>query len=137
MKKVIGAVSFPMILTLLIGCAEGPPLQTAVLAKPDRRLEIYGVRTYQHKKGVLVTGSVRRPPLFTGAIWGHLHVEGLFDDRRPPIAVDTRWGTLSPRGSRIARFNTVLPTTNPLEIKSVRVEYRSESDRARSRRSDR
>lgn len=56
-KKAIGAVSFPMILELLIGCAEGPPLQTAVLAKPDRRLEIYGVRTYQHKNGVLVTGA--------------------------------------------------------------------------------
>lgn len=89
----IGAVSLLIILKPLTGCAEGPPRQTAVLAKPDRRLEIYGVRTYQDKKGVLVTGSVRGPPLLTGAIWGHLHVEGLFDDRRPPIAVDTRWGT--------------------------------------------
>src|SRR3546814_15893665 len=55
----IGAVSLLIILKPLTGCAEGPPRPTAVLAKPDRRLEIYGVRPYQDKKGVLGTGSVR------------------------------------------------------------------------------
>lgn|SRR3546814_613047 len=129
------AAIIPM-LALLSGCISGPPLPTAVIASPGKRLEIYGIRTYQHKKGVLVTGTVRRPMLFTGPIWGHLHVVGLFEDRRPPIVVDTRWGTLSPRGSRIASFSTVLPTSDPLEIKSVRVEYRAEGDRAGSSHRD-
>lgn len=69
---------------LLTGCVSGPPLQTAVVVGPDKPLKIYGVRTYRDKKGLLVMGTVRRPMLFTGPIWGHLHVVGLFDDRRPP-----------------------------------------------------
>src|SRR3546814_17953317 len=74
-------------------------------------------------------GRVRRPMLFRGPVWGHLHVEGLFDDRRAPIVADTRWGTLSPRGSRSASFSAELPTTDPLEIKRVRIEYRDERER--------
>ena len=119
-------------LALLMGCISGPPLQTTVITSPSERLEIYWVRTYQDKKGVLVMGTVRRPVLAKGAIWGHLHIVGMFDDRRPPITVDTRWGSLSPRGSRSAPFSAVLPTSNPLEIKSVRIEYRAERDRARA-----
>lgn len=119
-------------LALLTGCISGPPLQTTVITNPSKRLAIYGVRTYQAKKGVLVMGTVRRPALAKGAIWGHLHIVGLFDDRRPPITVDTRWGSLSSRGSRSAPFSTVLPTSDPLAIKSVRIEYRAERDRART-----
>src|SRR3546814_8645363 len=47
-------------LALLTGCISGPPLQTTVITSPSKRLEIYWVRTYQDKKGVLVTGTVRR-----------------------------------------------------------------------------
>lgn len=119
-------------LTLLTGCISGPPLQTTVITNPSKRLAIYGVRTYQAKKGVLVIGNVRRPVLAKGAIWGHLHVVGMFEDRRPPITVDTRWGSLSSRGSRSAPFSAVLPTSDPLAIKSVRIEYRAERDRART-----
>lgn len=118
-------------LALLTGCISGPPLQTTVITSPSKRLEIYWVRTYQDKKGVLVTGTVHRPVLAKGALWGHLHIEGLFDDRRPPITVDTRWGTLSPRGSRSAPFRAVLPTSTPRAIKSIRIEYRAERDLAR------
>src|SRR3546814_3256118 len=77
-------------------------------------------------------GTVRRPGLAKGTIWGHLHIVGMFDDRRPPITVDARWGSLSSRGSRSASFSAVLPTSDPLAIKSVRSEYRAERDRARS-----
>lgn len=120
------------LLVLLTGCISGPPLQTKVIASPSKRLEIYGVRTYRDERGILVVGSVRRPVLAKGAIWGHLHIVGMFDDRRSPIAVDTRWGSLSPRGSRSAPFSAVLPTSSPLEVKSVRIEYRAERDRARA-----
>lgn len=41
-------------LALLTGCISGPPLQTVVITSPSKRLAIYGVRTYQHEKGVLV-----------------------------------------------------------------------------------
>jgi len=132
MTRTLRPMPVIIFLAMLTGCVGGPPLQTTVITKPSRRLEIYGVHAYQHKGGVLVTGTVRRPVLAKGAIWGHLHLEGLFDDRRPPVIVDTRWGSLSPRGSRTARFSALLPTTAPLGIKSVRVEYRSESDRARA-----
>lgn len=53
-----------IILALLPGCISGPALQTEVRTSPGKRLEIYGVRIYQRKKGVLVMGSVRRPMLF-------------------------------------------------------------------------
>src|SRR3546814_5404899 len=64
-------------LALLTGCISGPPLQTTVITSPSKRLEIYWVRTYQDKKGVLVMGTVRRPALATGTIWGHLHIVGM------------------------------------------------------------
>src|SRR3546814_14986126 len=79
-------------------------------------------------------GTVRRPALAKGTIWGHLHIVGMFDDRRPPITVDARWGSLSSRGSRSAPFSAVLPTSDPLAIKSVRIEYRAERARARTDR---
>lgn len=132
MNRGIYALPVITILGLLAGCVSGPPLQTTIIVSPSKPLEIYGVRTYRTNKGVLVMGRVRRPMLFRGPVWGHLHVEGLFDDRRAPIVADTRWGTLSPRGSRSASFSAELPTTDPLEIKSVRIEYRAERDRARS-----
>ena len=136
MNRGIYALPVITILGLLAGCVSGPPLQTTIIVSPSKPLEIYGVRTYRTNKGVLVMGRVRRPMLFRGPVWGHLHVEGLFDDRRAPIVADTRWGTLSPRGSRSASFSAELPTTDPLEIKSVRIEYRAEGDRARSSHSD-
>src|SRR3546814_12055700 len=76
-------------------------------------------------------GTVRRPALAKGTIWGHLHIVGMFDDRRPPITVDARWGSLSSRGSRSAPFSAVLPTSDPLAIQSVRIAYRAERDSAR------
>lgn len=125
-------VLVPILAFLLPACSLGPRLDTAIFSNPSKRLSIYGTRAYEQDKGLLVTGWVKRPRLATGAIWGHLHIEGLYGDRRPPVTVDTRWGTLSVRGSRSATFSALLPTSSPLEIKSVRIEYRAEADRKRT-----
>lgn len=125
--------ALPLAIALLLpACSLGPRLETAIFASPSKRLTIYGTHAYAQKRGLLITGSVRRPTLAKGAIWGHLHVVGHYEDGGPPVSVDTRWGTLSPRGSRSATFWALLPTSAPLEIKSVRIEYRKESDSKRS-----
>lgn len=124
--------ALPALAFLLPACSLGPRLETEIFASPSKRLTIYGTHAYAQKRGLLITGSVRRSTLAKGAIWGHLHVVGLYEDRRPPVSADTRWGTLSHRGSRSATFSALLPTSAPLEIKSVRVEYRAESDSKRS-----
>src|SRR3546814_19069570 len=95
-------------LALLTGCISGPPLQTTVITSPSKRLEIYWVRTYQAKKGVLVMGTVRRPALAKGKIWGHLHLVGMFDDRRPPLPVNPKWCTPSSHGRGTAPVRVVL-----------------------------
>src|SRR3546814_4431812 len=77
MNRGIFALPVITILGLLAGCVSGPPLQTTIIVSPSKPLEIYGVRTYRTNKGVLVMGRVRRPMLFRGPVWGHLHVEGL------------------------------------------------------------
>ena len=120
----------------LSACSYGPRLETTIITLPGRQLAIYGVRTYAHEKGLLVTGRVRRQAPLSRPIWGHLHVQGLFEDRRPPVTVDTRWGTLSPRGSPSVTFTASLRTSTPLEIGSVRVEYRAAPDRQKPDRLD-
>ena len=120
----------------LSACSYGPRLETSVITLPGRQLAIYGVRSYAHEKGLLVTGRVRRQAPLSRPIWGHLHVQGLFEDRRPPVTVDTRWGTLSPRGSPSVTFTAFLRTSTPLEIGSVRVEYRAAPDRQKPDRLD-
>lgn len=120
----------------LSACSYGPRLETTVITLPGRQLAIYGVRSYAHEKGLLVTGRVRRQAPLSRPIWGHLHVQGLFEDRRPPVTVDTRWGTLSPRGNKSATFTALLRTPTPLEIKSVTVEYRAAPDQQKPVRLD-
>src|SRR3546814_11224560 len=100
MNRGIYALPVITILGLLAGCVSGPPLQTTIIVSPSKPLEIYGVRTYRTNKGVLEMGRVRRPMLFRGPVWGHLHVEGLFDARSSPLVADPRWGTLSPQIGR-------------------------------------
>jgi len=134
-RLVTARCAIPLALALafiLPACSLGPRVETAIAASPNKVLAIYSTRAYAQKKGLLITGSVRRPALFKGAIWGHLHVVGFYEDGRPPVSVDTRWGTLSPRGSRSATFSALLPTSAPLEIKTVRIEYRAEADSKRS-----
>lgn len=132
-RLVAARCAMPLALAFVLpACSLGPRVETAITASPNKVLAIHGTRAYAQKKGLLITGSVRRPPLLKGAIWGHIHVVGLYEDGRPPVSVDTRWGTLSARGSRSATFSTLLPTSAPLEIKSVRIEYRAESDSKRS-----
>ena len=63
MTRTLRPMPVIIFLAMLTGCVGGPPLQTTVITKPSRRLEIYGVHAYQHKGGVLVTGTVRLPVL--------------------------------------------------------------------------
>src|SRR3546814_14660352 len=112
MNRGIYALPVITILGLLAGCVSGPPLQTTIIVSPSKPLEIYGVRPYRTNKGVLVMGRVRRPMLFHGPVWGHLHVAGQFDDRRATIVAATRRGTSSPWGTRSYAFSSERPTTD-------------------------
>ncbi|MBN8849234.1 MULTISPECIES: hypothetical protein [unclassified Sphingomonas] len=112
----------------LTACVGGPAVPTPIAPISTKQLRIYGVRAYLQSRGLLVMGQVRRPPLDLGPLWGHLHVTASFRDGRPPLVVDTRWGTISPRGVRSALFAAVLRTQDPGQIELVRVEYRPVSD---------
>src|SRR3546814_11933627 len=103
-------------LALLTGCISGPPLQPTVITSPRKRPEIYWVRTYQDKKGVLVMGTVRRPALAHGPLWGQLHILGRVDEWLQPNNVVDMWGSLSLWGSKSAPFRSVVPTTNTPRI---------------------
>ena len=113
-------------------CTSVPALTTPVLATQANHLTIYGAQAYSDKRGMIVRGWVRRPVLDITPLWGHLHIAASFVDNRPPLAVDARWSTIPSRGIRSAPFFALLRTPQPAEIKSVRVEYRTERDDRRS-----
>lgn len=112
----------------LVGCVNGPALQTPITQISGKHLRIDGAHAYPRKQGILILGHVRRAPLDLVPIWGHLHVTAWFADDRTPLVVDTRLGTLSPRGVRSASFAALLRTPDPTQVVSVRVEYRPEAD---------
>ena len=118
-------------MTLLVGCASAPPLQAGIKVVPDERMEVFWVRAYPGKEGVLVTGQVRRTGMSKPALGGHLHVTAEMEDRHQPASVDTRWtGSLSGRVRRSARFSVLVPAVPADRLRSIRVEYRAGRDAA-------
>lgn len=113
------------------GCAMGEPLTIPLSAPPTRQLSVWAAHVSDLGDEVLVYGLVRRPPLRSGPLWGHLHVEARFVDQRPPVWVDTRWSTIAPRGARSGRFSARLPIADAASIAAVSVAYSPESHRGR------
>lgn len=113
-------------LLVLSGCAAGPPL--AVQAGPSEQVTFRGVQARLTKRGILVTGTVRRSYSTMGALWGHLHVTAVLADGSP-VSVDTHWsGNLSGRVYRSAGFSALIPTAARDGVRSITVVYRSGSD---------
>lgn len=125
-----GILGLAMAITLG-GCAMGEPLAVPLSTPPAKQLSVWSAYTSDLGDAVLVFGLVRRPPLRTGPLWGHLHVEARFIDQRPPVWVDTRWSTIPPRGSRSGRFSARLPIADAASIASISVAYSPVTHRAR------
>lgn len=117
-----------MLAGTLTACVGGPALEMPVSVQPSDRLEIYWVHVYQHPKGLLVTGKVRRPSINMAPLWGHLHIVGAADPRTASPSVDARPGTLPARGNRSAPFAALLRTDRPQDVRSVSVSYRAQAD---------
>lgn len=114
---------------LFFGCMSAPPLQTVVETLPDNQVEIFWVRAYPRRDGILVTGQVRRAGMSQAVLWGHLHVSASVEGAREPVSVDTRWiGRLSSRVRRSARFSVLIPAVPIDRLRSVSVEYRTGQD---------
>ena len=114
---------------MIAGCVSVPPVQTRVHAVADERIEIFWVRAYPGKDGVLVTGQVCRAGVSKPALGGHLHVSANLADSERPVSIDTRWtGSLSARVRRSARFSVLIPAVPNDRLHSIRVEYRDSRD---------
>lgn len=118
----------PFVLAFAVaGCARTIPFPRPITAESTARLTFYGLRSYASTKGVRVSGSVRRPPLALGPLWGHIHVVATFADG-PPVSVDTIWGGNLSKGARSAWFSATIPTTSPDRLTTISVSYRPKRD---------
>ncbi|MBU0657415.1 MAG: hypothetical protein KJ876_07800 [Alphaproteobacteria bacterium] len=113
----------------VVGCIAGPELNTPVLAEKSEQLRIMWTHVYPDKRGLLLLGQVRRPALSIGLLGGHLHVVGHLSDGSPPVVVDTRWGSMSKRGSHMASFGALLRSEHPELIDMISVEYRARPEK--------
>jgi hypothetical protein len=129
--RIIGVTGAFLAAGAVSGCAYGPELAVPVTHVPNEKLTIYGIRAHSAERGILVSGSVPRPGLSLGPLWGHLHIVASVQDG-PPIAVDTRWsGNLSGRGYRSASFSTLIRTSMPDRVEAISVSYRAGSDQSK------
>jgi hypothetical protein len=114
--------------TGLCSTAAGQRLAVPVTLGSSESLRILWVKADARPGGVEVSGRVRRQPFVVGPVRGHLHIEAVFGDGRPPAVADAHWMTLPARGSATAAFGTLLKTGGSDHIKLIRVEHRLHDD---------
>jgi hypothetical protein len=130
MKSLHSAIGVIVTTLTLPACMGAAALSTPATSVPDKQVRIYDAHAYPDKRGVLVIGQVSRRPFNSYPFWGHLHVVASLGSDRPPLVVDTkwRWRSMPRRGMWFGSFSALLPTTEPAQIESVWIEYRSGSD---------
>lgn len=109
------------------GCAMGPELEVPIAQNSSERVAVRFTHAYQGKKGIQVTGMVRRKNFLL--VRGHIHVEALGKGGALLAQNDAYLPKMVRAAYRTSNFATTLQVPDVSQVDHLTVEIRERDDK--------